>query len=373
MIIPMIELMYGVWFMQGRHVRDGRGPGAAVPGAGRGGTHVSSRWSASSSRKGGRAESWWTGAWCPRPTTWCATPDFPYAMKEPRWTTRARAASTPTARSTAMDYSCSCFVLYLGLDKRYPVECRAFHPVRVRLRTQHSRPVRRRALSGRPLVLLLRALAHWTRRWHRRAARRSTCWLPCRRFPPTGAGPPGARRRRGGCIATGCSSLVETRDAPIRDVRDHIVCERVYTPARLRRAVQRVPRRDVRIAAHAAAEQLLAAAQQGARAASSLYFCGSSTHPGAGVPIVLLSAKLAVAGADARRPGRTHARRRCAMTAQDGFAERADDFAWCEEVIRRNSQQLLPGVLCCFPRASGAGVYALYAFCRVGGRLRGPR
>ena len=25
-----------------------------------------------------------------------------------------------------------------------------------------------------------------------------------------------------------------------------------------------------------------------------LYFCGSSTHPGAGVPIVLLSAKLAV-------------------------------------------------------------------------------
>ncbi len=51
------------------------------------------------------------------------------------------------------------------------------------------------------------------------------------------------------------------------------------------------------------------------------------------------------------------------MTAQDGFAERADDFAWCEEVIRRNSHSFYRA-FSLLPARKRAGVYALYAFCR---------
>ena len=51
------------------------------------------------------------------------------------------------------------------------------------------------------------------------------------------------------------------------------------------------------------------------------------------------------------------------MTARDGFAERADDFAWCEEVIRRNSHSFYRA-FSLLPAHKRAGVYALYAFCR---------
>lgn len=45
------------------------------------------------------------------------------------------------------------------------------------------------------------------------------------------------------------------------------------------------------------------------------------------------------------------------------FVERADDFAWCEDVIRRNSHSFYRA-FSLLPLEKRQGVYALYAFCR---------
>ena len=52
------------------------------------------------------------------------------------------------------------------------------------------------------------------------------------------------------------------------------------------------------------------------------------------------------------------------MTACSLLDERADDFAWCEDVIRRNSHSFYRAfsLLAACKRQS---VYALYAFCRL--------
>lgn len=51
------------------------------------------------------------------------------------------------------------------------------------------------------------------------------------------------------------------------------------------------------------------------------------------------------------------------MLLRDGFDAYADDFAWCEEVIKRNSQSFYRA-FSLLPERKRAGVYAVYAFCR---------
>ena len=46
------------------------------------------------------------------------------------------------------------------------------------------------------------------------------------------------------------------------------------------------------------------------------------------------------------------------------LADRADDFAWCEEVIRRNSNSFYRA-FSLLPSGKRQSVYALYAFCRL--------
>ena len=50
--------------------------------------------------------------------------------------------------------------------------------------------------------------------------------------------------------------------------------------------------------------------------------------------------------------------------ARDPFEEHADDFAWCEDVIRRNSQSFYRAFSLLPPRKRN-GVFAVYAFCRA--------
>lgn len=53
------------------------------------------------------------------------------------------------------------------------------------------------------------------------------------------------------------------------------------------------------------------------------------------------------------------------MTVQaNRFEERAEDFAWCEEVIKRNSKSFYRA-FSLLPACKRASVYALYAFCRA--------
>ncbi len=50
--------------------------------------------------------------------------------------------------------------------------------------------------------------------------------------------------------------------------------------------------------------------------------------------------------------------------ARDPFEEHADDFAWCEDVIRRNSHSFYRAFSLLPPRKRN-GVFAVYAFCRA--------
>ena len=52
------------------------------------------------------------------------------------------------------------------------------------------------------------------------------------------------------------------------------------------------------------------------------------------------------------------------MTACSLLDERADDFAWCEDVIRRNSHSFYRA-FSLLPACKRQSVYALYAFCRL--------
>ena len=60
------------------------------------------------------------------------------------------------------------------------------------------------------------------------------------------------------------------------------------------------------------------------------------------------------------------------MTACSLFEERADDFAWCEDVIRRNSHSFYRA-FSLLPACKRQSVYALYAFCRLADDSRRPR
>ena len=82
------------------------------------------------------------------------------------------------------------------------------------------------------------------------------------------------------------------RETAYADVRDHIVYEKAYTPADFAERFN-----AYRGATFGLRPTLLQSnywrPHNKAEHCKGLYFCGSSTHPGAGVPIVLLSARLA--------------------------------------------------------------------------------
>ena len=85
---------------------------------------------------------------------------------------------------------------------------------------------------------------------------------------------------------------VEIIKTVYEDVRDHVVFERAYTP------LDFAERFNAYDGATFGLRPTLGQSNywrphNKATDCSRLYFCGSSVHPGAGVPIVLLSAKLA--------------------------------------------------------------------------------
>ena len=186
-----------------------------------------------------------------------------------------------------MEYSCSCFILYLGLDKRYPAE--AVHSIR--FAPDFERNIADIFDDGRfpddPSFY---------------------CYAPCSLdaslapegcqtlyvlvpVPPLAEGGPAWGAEEVAAYREQVLDLVE-RETVYEDVRDHIAFERVFTPNDFAERFN---------AARGATFGLRPTLRQSnywrphnkAEACDNLYFCGSSTHPGAGVPIVLLSARLA--------------------------------------------------------------------------------
>ena len=284
MIIPLIELLYGVWFMPGGMYAMAEGMGRLFGELG-GELHTS----APVERivvEGGRAVGVEAGGgFVPADYVVCDA-DFPYAMKELVDDGRARGRYTDE-KIDGMEYSCSCFILYLGLDKLYPDD--AVHSIR--FAPDFERNIADIFDAGRfpdDPSFYCYAPSSLDPSLAPEGCQTLYVLVP---VPPLSPDGPAWDGEETAAYRDRVLDLVE-RETVYEDVRDHIAFERAYTPLDFAE----------RFNAHRGATfGLRPTLRQSnywrphnkAEACEGLYFCGSSVHPGAGVPIVLLSAKLA--------------------------------------------------------------------------------
>ena len=298
MIIPMIELLYGVWYMPGGMYTMAEGMARLFQELG-GDLRTSSPVEEIVVRRGRAKGVIVDGAFYPADAVVCAA-DFPYAMKHLVKDERARGSYTDE-KIDSMDYSCSCFILYLGLDKQYPAE--SLHAIR--FASDFKKNVTDIFDEGRfpddPSFYLYApsvidpALAP-------EGMQGLYVLVPVACLPEEGADwseeAVASYRER-------VLDLVE-RETAYDDVRDHIVYEKLYTPADFAERFN-----AYRGATFGLRPTLLQSnywrPHNKAEHCKGLYFCGSSTHPGAGVPIVLLSARLAAE--ELRRDDRSRRKR----------------------------------------------------------------
>ncbi|MDU1570685.1 MAG: phytoene desaturase family protein [Enterococcus hirae] len=212
--------------------------------------------------------------------------DFPYAMKELIPDERQRGKYT-NKKIAKFEYSCSCFLMYLGLDKKYPEEHLhsiyfaedfkknvddlfergklpddpSFYLYRPSLMDDSLAPEGQEDLYVLVPVPELSKYEKWTEQTMQ------------------------AYRQK-------IIRLLKEKTI-FKDIDEHIVSETLITPKDFSERFN---------AYNGATFGLKPTLKQSNyyrphnkfSAAENLYFCGSSTHPGAGVPIVMQSAKLAV-------------------------------------------------------------------------------
>ncbi|EMF0436831.1 phytoene desaturase family protein [Enterococcus hirae] len=212
--------------------------------------------------------------------------DFPYAMKELIPDERKRGKYT-NKKIAKFEYSCSCFLMYLGLDKKYPEEQLhsiyfaedfkqnvddlfergklpddpSFYLYRPSLMDDSLAPEGQEGLYVLVPVPELSKYEKWTEQTMQ------------------------AYRQK-------IIRLLKEKTI-FKDIDEHIVSETLITPKDFSERFN---------AYNGATFGLKPTLKQSNyyrphnkfSAAENLYFCGSSTHPGAGVPIVMQSAKLAV-------------------------------------------------------------------------------
>lgn len=212
--------------------------------------------------------------------------DFPYAMKKLIPDERKRGKYT-NKKIAKFEYSCSCFLMYLGLDKKYPEEHLhsiyfaedfkqnvddlfergklpddpSFYLYRPSLMDDSLAPEDQEGLYVLVPVPELSKYEKWTEQTMQ------------------------AYRQK-------IIRLLKEKTI-FKDIDEHIVSETLITPKDFSERFN---------AYNGATFGLKPTLKQSNyyrphnkfSAAENLYFCGSSTHPGAGVPIVMQSAKLAV-------------------------------------------------------------------------------
>ncbi|EOB1950244.1 phytoene desaturase family protein [Enterococcus hirae] len=212
--------------------------------------------------------------------------DFPYAMKELIPDERKRGKYT-NKKIAKFEYSCSCFLMYLGLDKKYPEkhlhsiyfaedfkqnvddlfergklpDDPSFYLYRPSLMDDSLAPEGQEGLYVLVPVPELSKYEKWTEQTMQ------------------------AYRQK-------IIRLLKEKTI-FKDIDEHIVSETLITPKDFSERFN---------AYNGATFGLKPTLKQSNyyrphnkfSAAENLYFCGSSTHPGAGVPIVMQSAKLAV-------------------------------------------------------------------------------
>lgn len=284
MIIPMIELLYGVWYMPG-------GMYAMAEAMGRLFVELDGELHTSTPVErivveDGRAVGVVADGAMQRADYVVCDADFPYAMKELVDDERARGKYTDK-KIDNMDYSCSCFVLYLGLDKQYPTD--AVHAIR--FAPDFERNIADIFDDERfPEDPSFYCYAPSSMDTSLAPEGMQTLYVLVP-VPPLSAEGPAWGDEEVAAYREQVLDLVE-QETVYADLREHIVFERAYTPLDFSERFN-----AYRGATFGLRPTLLQSnywrPRNKAEACEGLYFCGSSTHPGAGVPIVLLSAKLA--------------------------------------------------------------------------------
>lgn len=282
-IIPMIELLYGVWFIKGGMYSMAKGMERLFTELG--GTihynqNVEEIYIENKAAKGIIAN----GENISADYIICNA-DFPYAMDDLIPDNKNKGKYTPE-KIKKMEYSCSCYVLYLGLDKEYPVE--SLHTIRFAKDFDKnvndifeneifpedpsfyiyvpSFADKSLAPEGKQAVYILVPVPHLGEKelWDEKST---------------------------AIYRDKVLSLVE-KETVFTDIRDHICWEDCFTPKRYEETFN---------AKNGATFGLRPSLMQSNYYrphnkfpyCENLYFCGSSTHPGAGVPIALTGGKLA--------------------------------------------------------------------------------
>ncbi len=285
MIIPMIELLYGVWFIKGGMYTMADALGRLFTELG-GTLHLSEPVERIAVRQG-KAIGAVVGGVVREADYVVCDADFPYAAKNLVQDGRARGKYTPE-KVDAMDYSCSCFILYLGLDKRYPQS--AVHSIRFAADFKKNiADLFDEARFPEDPSFYLYAPSELDPSLAPEGCQTLYVLVP---VPPISETSPSWTPDATARYRERVLDLIE-RETAYRDIRDHIAFEKAYTPVDFSERFN---------AYNGATFGLRPTLLQSnyyrphnkATDCESLYFCGSSTHPGAGVPIVLMSAKLAV-------------------------------------------------------------------------------
>jgi phytoene desaturase len=214
--------------------------------------------------------------------------DFPNAMRTLVKDPKARGPYTPR-KIASMDYSCSCLLFYLGLD----MDLKGRLPVHNLLFSDDFEGNIRDIFEGRfPTDASLYVYAASTLDPSLAPAGKDGLYILC----------PVSDLKTGTVDWTDPMVLEDVRarifrrvaDIPaLRDFADHVVFERMVTPLHFRDALG-----SEYGATFGLRPTLLQSnyfrPRNRSRTCRGLYFAGASNHPGAGVPIVLYSAKLAV-------------------------------------------------------------------------------
>ena len=284
-IIPMIELLYGVWYMPGGMYTMAEGMVRLFEELG--GTLRLDTPVDCIDIENGRAVGVHIGDTVESPDYIVCSADFPYVMKSLVHNVEAKGKYTDD-KIDELEYSCSCFLLYLGLDKKIPDL--AVH--NIRFGGDFDQNVREifetYTLPDDPSIYL---------------------YLPSKidaSMAPEGCEAlyvlvPVSELSKGDVlwdsrtIKAYREKILDKLSAipGLEDIESHIVFEKSLTPLDFQ---------DTFHAYNGATFGLKPTLFQSnyfrphtkADHCEGLYFCGSSVHPGAGVPIVLTSAKLAV-------------------------------------------------------------------------------
>lgn len=283
-IIPMIELIYGIWFIKG-------GMYSLASGMERlfielGGTlHLNTsveeitlenKKATGIRTKDGQVMSDYV----------VCNADFPYAMKTLLPNEQQRGKYTDK-KIDQMEYSCSCFILYLGLDKKYPVK--SLHTIRFAKDFEKNiNDIFENGQLPEDPSFYLYVPSSIDEDLAPKDHEAVYILVPVPELSKNNVWNEEVTQT----FRQEILDLVKT-ETVFSDIEEHIVVEKMYTPETFKENFN---------AYNGATFGLKPTLKQSNYYrphnkfdyADNLYFCGSSTHPGAGVPIVLTSAKLAV-------------------------------------------------------------------------------